>query len=55
MILLLSIIFVKELLIYFYMTASNLSAMSLMTWLSKRLVTTLVGNLGADPACDLDE
>ena len=45
MILLLSIIFVKELLIYFYMTASNLSAMSLMTWLSKRLVTTLVGNL----------
>ena len=45
MILLLSIIFVKELLIYFYRTASNLSAMSLMTWLSKRLVTTLVGNL----------
>ncbi len=53
--LLLSIIFVKELLLYFYMTASNLSGMSVMTWLSKRLVTTLVGNLAPILLCDLDE
>lgn len=45
MILLLSTIFVKELLIYFYMTASSFAVMSLLTWLSRRLVVTLVGNL----------
>lgn len=45
MILLLSTIFVKEALVYFYMTASNASAMTMMTWLTQRLVITLVGNL----------
>ena len=44
MILLLSIIFVKEFLIYFYMYASHLVTMSVMTWLIRYLVMTLVGN-----------
>ena len=44
-ILLCSTIFIKELLIYFYMTASGSAVMSVMTWLSKRLALTLAGNL----------
>ena len=46
MILLLSIIFVKEFLIYFYMSASNLVNMTVMTWLIRYLVMTLIGNAG---------
>ena len=44
MILLLSIIFIKEFLIYFYMSASHLVNMSVMTWLIRYLAMTLLGN-----------
>lgn len=38
-------IFVKEVLVYSYMNISNLTNMTVMIWLQKRLFLTIVGNI----------